>query len=270
MRRSLTCLFAAALVVVSAAAASAQDDDDAVLKPAEPDFTLVALPTALRVPLHKGAFRVSHRFTRPLSEGDFGDLAADLFGMDGGAQIGLEYRFGIVARGQIGFHRTSNRNLELFAQYDLLPAGKPLPFDVSVRAALDNSGNFKGSRSPSVGAIISKIVGDRAALYVEPTWVNNANPLPKQVVDHNDTFMVGIGARVRIRPTVNLVAELTPRSGFTPGLSQGSFAIEKRAGGHLFQLNFSNGIGTTMTQIARGGPAPRDWFVGFNISRKFY
>jgi len=25
-----------------------------------------------------------------------------------------------------------------------------------------------------------------------------------------------------------------------------------------------------MGQIARGGPASKDWFLGFNISRKFY
>jgi hypothetical protein len=32
---------------------------------------------------------VTHRFTRSLAQGDFGDLAGDLFGIDSGAQIGL-------------------------------------------------------------------------------------------------------------------------------------------------------------------------------------
>ena len=31
-----------------------------------------------------------------------------------------------------------------------------------------------------------------------------------------------------------------------------SFGLEGRAGGHLFQLNFSNGFGTTLGQIANG------------------
>jgi hypothetical protein len=35
-------------------------------------------------------------------------------------------------------------------------------------------------------------------------------------------------------------------------------------------LNFSNAFGTTMGQIARGGPVSKDWFLGFNISRKFF
>ena len=95
--------------------------------------------------------------------------------------------------------------------------------------------------------------------------------LPAAVVDRNNTFMVGIGARVRIRPTVYIVVEASPRaSGYKPGVSHGSFGIEKRAGGHMFQLNFSDSFGTTLAQIARGGPVGRDWFMGFNISRKFF
>ena len=70
-------------------------DPDVRVDPLQPDFTLAALPTTLRMPMHKLAFRVTHRFTRALGEGDFGDLASDLFGFDGGAQIGLELRYGL-------------------------------------------------------------------------------------------------------------------------------------------------------------------------------
>jgi hypothetical protein len=50
----------------------------------------------------------------------------------------------------------------------------------------------------------------------------------------------------------------------------GTFGIEKRAGGHVFQFNFSNGLGNTFGQLARGGTANEDWYIGFNISRKFF
>jgi hypothetical protein len=260
-----------ALLLVAPAAARAQSDDPSVLNLAQPDFTLVGLPTSLRLPKFGSAFRVTHRFLRPLGQGNFGDLASDLFGIDLGAQIGLEYRFGIVPNGQIGLHRTSNRTIEFFGQYDLLRQGASLPLDVSVMVSMDGTNNFKDSHSPALGAIVSRTVTTRAAFYVEPIYVNNSNPLPKELVDHNDTFMIGLGARVRIRPTVYLVGEAVPRAGgYKPGVTQGSFAIEKRAGGHVFQLNFSNGTGTTMGQIARGGPVSKDWFMGFNISRKFF
>jgi hypothetical protein len=101
---------------------SAQDlNDDAVLKPAEPDFTLVSLPTSLRLPTFKSAFRVTHRFTRPLNCDTCRDsLAGDGFGIDNGAVIGLEYRFGIAANTEIGVYRTNDKTVELFGQYGLL------------------------------------------------------------------------------------------------------------------------------------------------------
>jgi hypothetical protein len=255
------------------AAAFGQDDDDAVLNLAEQDFTLVTLPTALRVPKYKSAFRVTHRFTRPLGQGDFGDLASDMFGLDSGGQIGLEFRFGIIKNGQIGLHRTNDKTIQFFGQYDVLKQDRQLPVDVSAIVSIDGTNNFKDSYSPSVGAIVSRRFGSRAALYVEPMWVNNTNPLPKELSDHNDTFMIGVGGRIRIRPTIYIVAEIAPRaSGFKPvdTKSQAAFAIEKRAGGHTFQLNFSNALGTTRGQVARGAFTTDDWYMGFNISRKFY
>jgi len=129
-----------------------------------------------------------HRFTRPLGSGDFGDLAADLFGIDSGAQIGLEYRFGIVPNGQIGVHRTSDRTTEFFAEYGVIRQGPRRPLEIVAIASIDGPNNFKDTKSPALGAIISRWVGDVAAFYVEPIWVNNTNPLPKEVVDHNDTY----------------------------------------------------------------------------------
>ena len=84
-------------------------------------------------------------------------------------------------------------------------------------------------------------------------------------------MMLGLGGRIRIRPAVYLVGEVTPRlGGYTPGVPQGSFGIEVRSGGHLFQLNFSNGLATTLGQVALGGIAEDQWFIGFNICRKFF
>ena len=42
------------------------------------------------------------------------------------------------------------------------------------------------------------------------------------------------------------------------------------AGGHSFQINVSNGFGTTLGQLAGGGVSYDDWYIGFNISRKFF
>jgi hypothetical protein len=263
----------ALVVLVLAAPAGAQtpaDDPDRDINYAQPDFTLVALPTTLRVPKFKSAFRVTHRFTRPLGDGSFGDLAGDLFGLDSGAQIGLEYRFGIMRATQVGFHRTSDRTIEFFAQREVLTQGRS-PFTVSALATIDGTNNFRDSYSPALGAVISRTVGEHAAFYLEPIWVNNSNTLPSEVVDDNDSVLLGVGARVRVRPTVYLALEGVPRvTGYDPGSTQIGFGLEKRSGGHVFQLTISNGFGTTVGQLARGARNTDDWHLGFSISRKFY
>src|SRR5213083_3652422 len=106
---------AVALLLLSAPPSFAQETDDEALKPAEPDFTLISLPTSLRLPKFKSAFRVTHRFTRPLNcDTCPNSLAGDAFGLDGGAVIGLEYRIGIVPNGEVGIHRTGDKTIELF------------------------------------------------------------------------------------------------------------------------------------------------------------
>ena len=260
-------------------AAAQEDDPDADINLAQPDFTLAALPTTLRVPRHKSAFRVTHRFGRPLGQGDFGDLIDDLFGLDSGARIGLEYRFGVFRKTQVGLHRTSDRTLEFFAQRELAAESEGFPVTIDAFASIEGTNNFHDDRddgviarySPALGAVISREVGDRAAFYLHPIWVNNTNPLPDELVDDNSTFLVGVGTRLRIRPTVYVLLEAAPRAaGYDPDVTHVSFGIEKRAGGHSFQLNFSNSFGTTLGQIARGGGSNDDWYLGFNISRKFF
>jgi len=264
----------AAPVVASAQqkppAASTDDDPDRDPNRAQPDFTLVNLPTTLRVPKYKSAFRVTHRFARPLGQGDFSDLAEDLFGLDSGAQIGLEYRFGIMRGTQIGIYRTSNRTIEFFAQYSGLQQKDNGLLGLDVIATMDGTDNFSDSYSPALGVVLSRELGSHGALYFEPIWVNNSNQLPSELTDDNDTFLFGIGGRLRIRPTVYVVGEYIPRIGYSPGVDHLTFGVEKRAGGHVFQINFSNNIGTTPAQIARGGFDNEDWYIGFNISRKFF
>jgi hypothetical protein len=223
------------------------------------------------VPRHKSAFRVTHRFGRPLGAGDFGDLIGDLFGLDSGALIGLEYRFGLFRKTQVGLHRTSNKTIEFFSQRELLAQREGFPITVDALVTIDGTNNFRDSYSPALGLVLSREVGDRAAFYLEPIWVNNSNPLPEELADDNSTVMIGLGTRLRIRPSVYVLLEAAPRvAGYDPAVTHVSFGIEKRAGGHTFQLNFSNGFGTTMGQLARGGTSNDDWYLGFNISRKFF
>ncbi len=244
-----------------------RNDPDALVDALQPDFTLGTLPTTLRMPAGKWAFRVTHRFTRPLGEGNVGDLASDLFGLDGGSQVGLELRYGLLPGTQIGVHRTSDRTIQVFVQQSIFTQRDGGALGLDAIATLEGYDNLTEQRQSTIGVALSHNAGRRAALYVEPLFVANANPFS---VGDDNTLMLGLGARVRVRPATYLVAEYTPRiAGYDPNDSQITFALERRAGGHLFQLNVSNGVGTTLGQLASGGNND-NWFMGFNLSRKFF
>jgi hypothetical protein len=245
-----------------------RNDPDVLVDPMQPDFTLAALPTTLRMPKGKLAFRVTHRFTRALGDGDFGDLASDLFGIDGGAQVGLELRYGLLRGTQVGVHRTSERSTQLFVQQSILKERDGGVLGLDAIATFEGYDNLTDHHQSALGVLLSRNIARRAALYVEPIFVVNSNPFE---AGDNDTLMLGLGTRVRIRPSTYLVAEYTPRlTGYDPNDSQISFAIEARAGGHMFQFNVSNGFGTTLGQLAAGGISNDDWYMGFNLSRKFF
>jgi uncharacterized beta barrel domain-containing protein DUF5777 len=278
-----------------------RDGRDMALNLVEPDFTTVNLPTTLRLPRMKSAFRVTHRFARSLSDGSFGDLASDLFGIDRGAQIGLEYRIGVMRGLQAGINRTSTgKTIQFFGQYDTFRQSDTVPVTMDILASVEGINNFhKGTvvdaedneYATTFGVLLSRTIGDRAALYLQPSFIYHSNTYTTagclEHLEHgheipgctdstvigveSNTLLVGLSSRVRLSQGVYLVGSWTPRaSGFRPGVSLKTFGIEKRLGGHAFQLNFSNSLGTTMAQHARGASNNSDWFMGFNISRKFF
>lgn len=277
----MTCVRAIVFMLVAIAAAATaraqttpppttteQSDPDVRVDPLQPDFTLVGLPTTLRVPKGKGAFRVTHRFTRSLGQGDFGDLLSDFFGFDNGAQIGLEFRYGLMSGTQIGIHRTSDRSIQLFGQHNLLNERDGRPLGLDLLAAWEGAENLSEHHRGTFGLLFSKALGRAGAVYAEPIFLANANPFE---IGDEHTLMLGLGARFRLTRATYVVAEFTPRlAGYDPGEHQVSFGFEGRSGGHLFQFNVSNGFGTTLGQIARGGFDYDNWYIGFNIARKFF
>lgn len=67
-----------------------------------------------------------------------------------------------------------------------------------------------------------------------------------------------------------VAAEIAPRlSGYAPDQQSFGFSVEKRVGWHVFSITFTNSLGTTFGQVARGGPV-NALYLGFNLARKFY
>jgi len=253
-------------------------DDDERLDPAEPDFVVINLPTTLRLPRHKGVFHLTHRFEGNLRDGSFSDQLSNFFGVDVGAALGLEYRFGVMRHLEAIVLRTNRaRAIQFSGKYDAFRQSGSLPVSVSAIVSIEgdnnfgaNSGNAPINYAPAVGVVISREVGTQLALYAIPYWVANTG------IDVNatgNTGVIGLGFRVRFGPNSSTYfsAEVSPRiGGFVVGDPEYGFAIEKRVGAHFFALTFTNGTSNqTYRQIARGG-APQHLHLGFNLTRKFY
>ena len=264
---------------------TAQAPDTTAPHEVQIDQTVVNIPTTLRLKRHHSYFRLVHRFTRDLGRGDFGPLAADFFGLDEGAIIGLEYRFGITDAIQAGVHRSIlGKTINVFGKWDAWQESAGHPFGLSFVPSIEGQNNLRQDPQPGIAVTVSRSVGSWLVGYVSPAYVHNAHTATLRaqhegheheagVEDANnnatDTTYLGIGARIRFLPTVSFVAEAFPRlSGYQPGAVTYNYGIEKLTHGHVLQLNFGNNFATTPGMIARGGDK-RSLFMGFNLSRKF-
>jgi hypothetical protein len=292
--------FCASFFICSSAAAQQAEVQPPAAPPAaapaaatpslEIDQMLVNLPTTLPLRRHKSYFRITHRFARDLRRGTFGQLAEDLFSLDNGAVIGLEYRFGITDRWQAGVNRSIlAKTIEAFTRWDAWRQQDGRPFGLSATASVEGQNNLRVDPQPGVSATLSRVHGTRLALYATPTFVKDAHT-PTLRADHgdhshggatedqqdeiagedkNNTLFVGLGMRLRLRETVSVVAEVSPRLyGYRPDRAAWNVGVEKLTRGHVMQLNFGNTFGTTPGHLARGG-STHDVYLGFNMSRKF-
>jgi len=285
--RSRTCVFLLSVLTVmpfatphlalaqtaaTQTAAASGPDPDLQTVPAEPDFTLSSLPTTLRMPAGKFAFRLTHRFTRPIAAGDAASFFANFFNLDSAARVGLELRYGLRPGTQVVVQRTNDRAIQFFGQHEFVRQSASRRLSIDAIVAVEGLDNFSEEFSGSIGAVVSRRFGDGVAIYVEPFFVSNANVDVVPVTTDNNSTVIGLGIRLRLgQSRTYVLAEASPRvAGYDVGVNPVSFAIERRAGGHVFQFNVSNSFATTLRQIARGGISNSDWYIGFNLTRRFY
>ncbi len=286
---SLSLLAAAVLLSADPAFAQTPAPDPipaAAPLPAQIDLNLINLPTTMSIARHKGYFRLTHRFASDLRRGSFGQNASDLFTLDKGAIIGLEYRFAISNSLQAGVHRSLlSKTIQTFARWDALRQGDALPVSVSFTGSYEGLNNLREKHQTGAAVTVSRTFGDRLALYATPAFVSGTHAVDfiagheghndgtglveDEHANHTDTWFAGIGGRLRFSQTGYIAGEYTPRlHGYDPNRGEWGLAVEKRTGGHTLQLNITNSFGTTMGQLARGG-SPHDIYLGFNLTRRF-
>lgn len=255
--------------------------------PREMDLMLVNLPTTMSLRGGQSYFRLTHRFARDLRRGDFGSLVEDLFSLDNGAIIGLEYRIGITNNLHAGVHRSMlSKTIQVFSRFDALRQSDTMPVGVSAIASIEGLNNLEDNHQPSIAAVVSRHAGP-LMLYAMPAFVGNTRAADfltghddhdhdlgegeeaDEHSDHEHTVVLGLGTRWRVRPSFYVSGEVAPRlNGHDPGRAMWAFAAEKHTRGHVLALGLTNSFGTTFGQLARGG-SDHDIYLGFNITRRF-
>ena len=297
MLRPLPSLLIAALCFVCPVAVFAQESAATPAQTPSPvptlelDQSVVNVQTTMPLKKHKSYFKITHRFARDLRNGSFGDLAQDAFSLDSGAIIGLEYRFAITSAFQAGIHRSIlGKTIHTFGKWDAWRQEDGHAFGVSAAVSIEGQNNLHLDPQPGLSAVLSRMQGTWLALYANPTYIHNAHTATLKLVheghdhggtseadnpgaeipgeEHSDTVFIGLGVRARVRETVSLVAEVSPRVyGYRPDHAAWNVGIEKLTRGHVLQLNFGNNFDSTPGHgRARRQPARR--LHGFQLEQE--
>ena len=179
--------------------------------PAQIELNLINLPTTMSIARHKGYFRLTHRFASDLRRGSLSQNAADLFTLDKGAIIGLEYRSAITGNIQAG-------------RWDALRQGHSFPLSASLTLSYEGLNNLREKHQTGVAVTVSRTFGDRLALYATPAFVAGTHAVDfiaghedhddiglveDEHSNHDDTWFAGIGGRFRFSHTGYIAGEDT-------------------------------------------------------------
>src|SRR5687767_1353211 len=177
-RRLHLSVFLAAPLCATTPARAQTPDPSVPVPPAVPprsetEQNLVNLPTTQPIRRFGHHFRITHRFARDLRRGGLKNLAEDLFGLDNGAIIGLDYRFAPMTNVQVGIYRSMlARTIQVSGRVDAWQQGER-PLALSVIASVEGTNNMREDHAPGFGLVASRTFTDKLALYVSPMFVWN-------------------------------------------------------------------------------------------------
>jgi hypothetical protein len=221
--------------------------------------------------------RILHRF------GLISDGANQFFGLDE-ASMRMGFDYGLTNNLTIGVGRsTLNKELDAFLKWRLLrQSDDGLPFSLvwvsgitvhTMKWADTTRKNYFSSR---VGyyheVIIGRKFSNAFSLQLSPIMVHRN--LVTNADDENNTFALGIGARLKLSKRTAFVVDYHPiLAGREPGTKDPlSVGFDIETGGHVFQLHFSNSTGMNEKAFLTGTTDDfwkGDIRFGFNLSRVF-
>ena len=276
------------------------------------DDLVFNVPTGRRVDRHSLTVNFTHRFPYEAAFTGPG-RGATLLGLDNFAIPSLGFRYGVTSKLSVFAYRSPSiigRPIELMAAYNFLDEHDGNPLNAAARFSVDGQNDFSSNFAENFELILSRSVTRRAQLYAVPTYTIHQRPLisnPGAAIADSmpdqpcsapravgiaasfkarpcaNTFSLAAALSVDIRPSVALVAEVTPTLVNARDLAihrpEYAFGIQKKIWRHAFTFGFSNGPGSIVSQ--RGGTRatflqdstadkPGGLFVGFDLTRQLF
>ena len=275
------------------------------------DDRLLVLPTGQHIARHAVWVNFNHRFAYKPT---FSTAAQGhtLLGLDGFGVASFGVQFGLTDRWSVAAYRSPSnigRPIELRTAYELTSERDGQPLNLMFRFSVDGQNDFQRNFTTNFELIASRSITNRAQLVLVPTVSLHNRPVLSELTSEEfppleqpcsqplangvpasmnvkpcaDTFSLGVGLAVDVRPTVALIGEVNPTlvNATDIGIHRPpfSFAIQKKIWRHAFTFGFTTAPGTTVAQRSGTrstflrdphGDTPKALFVAFNLSRQLH
>lgn len=237
---------------------------------------IVNLPTPRTIGKGRLLFRISHRFLPSVDEG------YDVFyGLDGPASILLSLGYGLTDNFSLTLARANvSKEVEFSFRWTLLEQTlqRKLPLSLALQSGVSlitlsvpEKSTFRTENLRFYMQVSAAYkVNDSLSLLIVPGYCTNTQPSEDSF---QGTLSLGIGARHTIFDDFSFILEWIPViSGYKAAYSGWGVGLEKKIGGHVFQVFVLNTIGITSAQYIPGEDFSLkngDFRLGFNIFRWF-
>jgi hypothetical protein len=265
-RRAGAALALAALLLPLAAAAQ----ESSPYEPLRRDtlgtrFVNVATPYTIGARTIEVLF--THRFQQRVQDGD----SSDLWGLDGGSDVGIGLGVGLTRHLDLTLLRSSfQENFELAGKFLVLEQAPRVPLSVALRAGADRleREGVEDPTRPFAQLLLSRRLAPGFHLLAAPSWVRDTPRL-------RNAFNVPLGVALAL-PRGNLVeVEVVPENrDLDESVTAWHVAWSKAVGGHVFEVVVGNSRAVTVDQLLGGDSAAffeeGDVRLGFNLVRDFH
>lgn len=208
----------------------------------------------------------SHRFQQPVNDG----TSHNLWGLDGGSDVGIGLTFGVTRALDLSLYRSSfQENFELAGKFLVLEQAPRVPLTVALRAGanrLEREGVEDATR-PFAQLLLARRLRPGINLLLSPSWVGDTPLLA-------DAVNVPVGLTFALPANYLLELEFIPENrDLDTSEAAWHVAFSKALGGHIFEVVLGNSRATTVDQFLGGDSAAGyesgDVRLGFNIVRDF-